>query len=202
METSLATLFVAAATRTPTWVGISRKPERDLARLERRAARILFEHKLPTLDAAQYVERLMLHRLIVEGASQDAGGWWVGLHANEIVDIAREIMRLFERGPTIKPAREAMRSLRVGTFQVSMSTLAELAGVSTSQVSRWESGDQIPDYTALARLRLHAIEAGIAWPKSFPITLSDARLGSSNVVPFRARGRTHGEETTSKRRRG
>lgn len=198
----MATLFVAAAARTPTWVGISRKPERDLAGLER-TARILFEHKLPTIDAAQYIERVMLHRLIVEGASQDQGGWWVGLHADEIVDIARETVRLFQRGPAVPSAREAMRSLRVGTFQVSMSTLGGLAGVSTSQVSRWESGDQIPDYTALARLRLHAIEAGIEWPKSFPITLSDARSGSSNVVPFRARGRaSHGEESTKRHNRG
>jgi len=206
----MATLFVIAAGSGPSYVGISRKPERELEALVPRRAkhapRLIYQHKLPTIDAAEYVERVLHHRLHVEGARQDETGWWIGLSAVEIVDVCRETVRLFERGPVVRPeAPEAMRSLRTGVFQVSMSTFAQLAHVSVSQVSRWESGDQIPDYLALGRLRLHAIEAGLEWPKHFPITLSDARSGSSNVVPFRRavqKDRTNNGEESTKRERG
>lgn len=188
----MATLFVISASAEPSYVGISRKPERELeaivqARGGEPALKLVYQHRLPTIDAAQYVERVLNHRLHVEGAAQDETGWWIGLTTPEVVDVCRETIRLFEHGPVVRPgAPEAMRSLRLGVFQVSMSTFAQLAHVSVSQVSRWESGEQIPDYLALGRLRLHAIEAGLTWPKQFPITLSDdARSGSSNVVPFR-----------------
>lgn len=200
----MATLFVAAAGQTPTWIGIAYEPERELSALAKRTrgkVKIRWEYKA-TRDAADYIERVLHHRLIVEGATQDSGGWWIGLTTSEVIDIARETVRLFERGPPLEPASDIMRSLRVGTFQVSMSTFADLAGVSTSQVSRWESGDQIPDYRSLSRLRLHAIIAGLEWPKNFPITLSDARSGSSNVVPFRrARETANAQEAKSKSQR-
>lgn len=53
--------------------------------------------------------------------------------------------------------------IRKTIFGVSQIEFAAIAGTTQASVSRWESNDQEPSHSEMARIRAAAIERGIQW---------------------------------------
>lgn len=57
--------------------------------------------------------------------------------------------------------------IRKNVFGVTQSEMAAIAKVAQGTVSRWETGELVPDRRELSRIRLEALKRGLAWDDSW-----------------------------------
>lgn len=53
--------------------------------------------------------------------------------------------------------------IRVRILDLNQTDMAGIAGVSQGTVSRWEAGSQVPDHTAMSRIRDHIRRRRLPW---------------------------------------
>lgn len=75
---------------------------------------------------------------------------------------------------TVKASRDyflvvmsPLQHIRINVFDASQAEMAELAGVTQSAVSKWESGARVPLMTALINIRREARRRDLPWDDSW-----------------------------------
>jgi DNA-binding transcriptional regulator YiaG len=180
------------------WLGNDGKPAEALGKLIAEGMRpeLAGEWPIESAPARELCYRLARAALERRAPSGEAAGWHkldAKLAALVVHDITEQYRQAGDlgRGPA-----EAMRRLRTEVFETTQNMMAHLAGVSTSQVSRWESGSQEPSWTELARLRQFALNTGMIWDDEFLFLPAAPQAGSEApaavVIPFGAKRKTDG----------
>lgn len=188
-------LYLIGADTGPCFIGHGRKPQRQLeAFVAARPGLRLVGHWPCRFEAgAELAHRLARAALEENGFEAEAEWWPVDIDAARM--ICEHVADLVNNPAAVGAERHrVMLHLRENVFKTTQSQFALILGVSNSQVSRWESGQQEPGWEPLARLRAFAHLAHLEWRDEWLFEVPPAPPPKNGTVVqlASAKGASHG----------